>query len=155
MRLSLRPVRSEDEEFLFYLYADTRREEMAAWGWNSIQQNAFLQMQFRAQRQGYAADYPDADHHLILLDDEPIGRLFVHRGAHNVHLVDISILSEHLNCGVGTDLLRDLIGECRASAKPLILQVAKANRALHLYQRLGFSTNAEDEIFYKMSYRPD
>ena len=32
MRLLLRQATSEDEEFLFDVYASTRREEIAAWG---------------------------------------------------------------------------------------------------------------------------
>jgi ribosomal protein S18 acetylase RimI-like enzyme len=153
-RLCLRPVRSEDDEFLYLLYADTRGQEMAAWGWDSIQQNAFLQMQFRAQRQGYAADYPDADHQLVCSEGQPIGRLIVHRCEHKAHLVDIAILTDHRNRGVGSELLRGLIAECQASGKLLTLQVDKVNRAIRLYQRLGFSTNAEDALFYKMSCAP-
>jgi ribosomal protein S18 acetylase RimI-like enzyme len=108
-------------------------------------------MQFRAQRQGYAADYPDADHQLVCFEGQPIGRLIVHRCEHEVHLVDIAILTDHRNRGVGSELLRGLIAECQASGKLLTLQVDKVNPAIRLYRRLGFSTNAEDELFYKMS----
>lgn len=150
MRLSLRTVRNQDEDFLFRLYASTRQEEISAWGWDATQQNAFLRMQFRAQRQGYAADYAGADHQVILADDEPVGRLMVHRTEKEVRLVDIAVLSEYRNRGLGAALIRDLMAECQASRKPLRLQVAKGNRAARLYERLGFLQTGEDEIYYHM-----
>lgn len=154
MHLSLRTARSEDEAFLYRLYASTRMQEMAAWGWDPAQQDAFLRMQFRAQRQGYASEYPDADHRVILADQEPVGRLLVHRTGKEIRLVDIAILSEHRNRGIGTALLQNLIGECQTSGALLHLQVAKGNPAIHLYQRMGFSKNGEDEMSYGMVFDP-
>jgi len=155
MHLSLRTARSEDDDFLYRLYASTRQEELALCGWDAAQQSAFLGMQFRAQRHGYAADYPDADHRLILADGEPVGRLIVHKTETDVRLVDIAVLSDYRGRGLGTGVLRDLLAECQASGKPLHLQVAKGNRAIHLYQRLGFSMNGEDELFYRMRWDRD
>jgi ribosomal protein S18 acetylase RimI-like enzyme len=154
MRLCLRPVRSEDDDFLFRLYTSTRQAEMSAWGWDAAQQKAFLQMQFRAQRQGYACDFPDADHRVILVDDDPVGRLIVHRTEKDIRLVDIAVLSEYRNRGAGTAVIRDLLVECQTSGKTLRLQVAKGNPAIHLYRRLGFSEDGQDEIFYRMSSNP-
>ncbi len=154
MHLSLRSVRSEDEDFLFRLYASTRQEEMSAWGWDAAQQAAFLQMQFRAQRQGYAADYAGADHRVILADDQPVGRLMVHRAEKEVRLVDISVLPEYRNRGLGAALIRDLMAECQASRKPLCLQVAKGSRAARLYERLGLLRTGEDEICDHMGWNP-
>jgi hypothetical protein len=48
----------------------------------------------------------------------------------------------------------ELIAECQASGKPLRLQVTKENRAIHLYERLGFSKTGEDELHYRMSWEP-
>jgi ribosomal protein S18 acetylase RimI-like enzyme len=154
MRLSLRPARNDDEDFLYRLYAGTRQEEVAAWGWNPGQQDAFLRMQFRAQRQGYAAEFPAADHQVIMADQEPVGRLIVHRTEKDVRLVDIAVLSEYRNLGMGTALLRDLVAECRASGASLRLQVAKGNRAIRLYERLGLRTESETEMYYQMSWDP-
>jgi ribosomal protein S18 acetylase RimI-like enzyme len=154
MHLALRSVRSEDDDFLFRLYASTRQEEMSAWGWDAAQQNAFLRMQLRAQRQGYAADYPEADHQVILADDQPVGRLMVNRTEKEVILVDIAVLSEHRNRGLGAALIHDLMADCQASRKPLRLQVAKGNRAARLYKRLGFTTTGEDDIYCHMWWDP-
>src|SRR5689334_12600699 len=91
-RLTLRPVDADDETFLYEVFASTRAEEMALTGWPPAQQEAFLRPQFRAQREHYSAEFPRADHAIILVDDRPIGRLFVSRNSQAIDLVDISLL---------------------------------------------------------------
>jgi ribosomal protein S18 acetylase RimI-like enzyme len=154
MGLSLRPVTIQDEEFLFRLYASTRQKEVSAWGWDAAQQHAFLRMQFVAQRRGYEADYAAAEHRLILADGEPIGRIFVHRTEREIRLVDIAVLPEFQSRGAGAAFIRNLIAESQASGRPLRLQVARGNRAIQLYQRLGFSKTGEDDVYFQMEWKP-
>ena len=73
MNPDLQPVRPEDEPFLFELYASTRGDEMALVGWDKAQQEAFLRMQFNAQRSSYAMQFPNADYRIIAHDgvEEP------------------------------------------------------------------------------------
>ena len=52
------------------------------------------------------------------------------------------------------DLLRDLIQKCARKRVPLRLQVLKANPALRLYQRLGFATTGEDQMYIQMERQP-
>ena len=139
---------------MFRLYASTRQEEVAAWGWNAAQQSAFLRMQFAAQQRSYAAGYPDADHCLILWLDEPVGRLIVSRTEQEIRLVDIALLPEYRNRGIGTCLVRELAKESQASRTPLRLQVLKGNKAFRLYSRLGFSISSEDELYFQMEWNP-
>jgi ribosomal protein S18 acetylase RimI-like enzyme len=98
-------------------------------------------MQFQAQCRGYAAEYPDAEPRIILADDEPVGRILVHRTEGAMRLVDIAILPEQRNRGVGTTFLRDLIAESESTGRPLKLQVAKGNRAARLYERVQPNAN--------------
>ena len=44
MPVTLRPLHADDELFLFALYCSTRADEIAAWGWEPAQREAFLQM---------------------------------------------------------------------------------------------------------------
>ncbi len=155
MCITLQPVVPENDEFLFRVYAATRQQEMAAWGWDQAQQDAFLRLQFRAQQGSYRAAFPGAEHRLILQDGEAVGRILVHRTEHEIRLVDIALLPEHRNCGIGTRLIRDLIEESRSSRRPLRLQVATSNRAAaRLYERLGFSLTGENEMYYQMEWNP-
>jgi len=47
--IDLRAATASDEPFLFALYASTREHELAAWGWEPAQRDAFLRMQWMAQ----------------------------------------------------------------------------------------------------------
>ena len=154
MTISLRPFRPDDQEFLYQLYASTRLHEIAGFGWPAAQQEMFLRMQFNAQKRWYEMAYPGAEYTVILRDEQPVGRMIVLRGAQEFHLIDIALLPEHRGCGIGTALVAGLIAESRRAAVPLALQVLKTNRAVHLYQRLGFIRSGEDEMYYQMRANP-
>jgi ribosomal protein S18 acetylase RimI-like enzyme len=154
MRVSLRSVTPGDAEFLYEVYASTRTEELAGWGWEPGQWEPFLRSQFEARRRGYLAAFPRADDRVILRDDVPVGRLLVSRAGDHIRLVDIALLPLHRQQGIGTRLLQDLIEESRRSARPLRLQVARDGRAAGLYARLGFSIVGEDAIYQEMERSP-
>jgi ribosomal protein S18 acetylase RimI-like enzyme len=141
---------SEHQDFLFRLYADTRREEISSFGWPSAQQEVFLRMQFNAQQSWYGMAYPEAEHQLILVDGQPAGRILIFREAGANRLVDIALLSGFRGQGMGTQLLRDLIDNSARAGVPVRLQVLKSNPARRLYQRLGFIETGEDEMYYQM-----
>ena len=160
MTISLRPSRPEDQDFLFQLYSSTRLQEIAAFGWPAAQQEMFFRMQFTAQQRWYEATYGQSDHQIVEQDGEPIGRLMVFREnalqeKGPVLLVDISLLTEHRGQGIGGELLRDLIQQCRRDNVPLKLQVLKTNPALRLYERLGFLRTGEDQMYIQMEIRPE
>lgn len=133
--VSLRPATVADDSFLLALYASTRSEEFAGVGWNEQQTQAFLQMQFEAQRRCY----PEADNRIILLHERAVGRIMVDRSEEAMLLVDISLLPEFRNAGIGTRLLRDLLNEATVAATPVRLHVLASNAARRLYERLGFT----------------
>ena len=89
---------------------------------------------------------------VVLMDGEPGGRLYVHRGESEIRIVDIALLPEHRGDGIGTALLRDLLNEADAAGKRLTIHVERMNPALRLYDRLGF-TVAEDKGAYLLLER--
>lgn len=151
----LRPSSPADHEFLFRLYADTRWAEIAPLGWNKAQQEAFLRMQFNAQQRWYETVYAGADQQIVMLDDQPAGRLLIHQATHAATLVDISLLSQYRGRGLGTILLNELLEQCRRSSLPLRLQVLRTNPAQRLYARLGFRGIGEDQLYLQMEWQPD
>jgi ribosomal protein S18 acetylase RimI-like enzyme len=151
----LLPVRPEDEEFVYRVYASTRADEIAVLGWNAAQQHAFLRMQYTSQKRWYEMAYPDAEHSLILRDEQPVGHIIVQRSPQALRLVDIALLAEHRGCGIGGQLLDELIAEARRGAVHVELQVMKTNRAARLYERLGFVRTGEDDMYYQMRRDPE
>ena len=144
----LRTATPEDEAFLFELYSSTRAEEMAAWGWPAPQREMFLKMQYAAQSQAFRSTFPQADHHIILHGERPIGRLFIDRCGLHLTLVDIALLPEYRRQGIGTALLRDLQEEAARVGKAVRLHVFKTNPAARLYERLGFQRIGEDGVTF-------
>jgi ribosomal protein S18 acetylase RimI-like enzyme len=154
MKPELRPSLADDGEFLFRLYASTRADEVAAFGWPAAQEDAFLRMQFNMQRRWYETVYSQAEHAIIELQRQPIGRMIVLRGQNSWQLIDISLLPEFRGQGIGGELIRALIQECAQYGAALQLQVLRNNPAIRLYSRLGFTTTAEDKIYLQMELRP-
>lgn len=155
MKIGLRPAGPDDEEFLYRVYASTRAEEVAAWGWNQAQQEAFLKMQFKAQQQAYKWQFPTAEHSIILFDEVKVGRLIVVQTDQEIRLTDIALLPEHRNAGAGTFFVKDLQAQARAAGLPLRLRVAKTNvAARRLYESLNFSVTGESDTHFTMEWLP-
>ena len=152
--VSLRPIQAADEEFLRLVYAGVRAEELALTNWDDAQKQAFLRMQFDAQQRFYFEHFPDAQFQVIQLGDQPVGRLYVDRSAADIHIIDIALLPEHRNAGIGGLLLRGLLEEAAAAGKPVRIHVERFNSALRLYLRLGFTPIQERGLYLEMECRP-
>jgi ribosomal protein S18 acetylase RimI-like enzyme len=151
MPISLRNATPAEDAFLFTVFASTRAEEFALVDWTAEQKQAFLQMQFRAQQQQYAYVYPHAAAQIIEVDGVPAGQWLVDRTASSTRLVDIAILPQFQNRGIGTSLLKTL----QAENKKITLHVIRTSPAALLYQRLGFVFVAEDTFHSQMEWTPE
>lgn len=152
--ITLRKINPADEIFLRAVYASTRAEELALVDWADAQKEAFLQMQFNAQRSHYETHYPGADFLVILRDDEAVGRLYLGRLSAEFRIIDIALLPQFRAQGIGSKLLNDIIAEAKAAGKPVTIHVERFNRALRLYQRLGFAVVEEGPIYLLMRKEP-
>jgi len=153
-QITLRDATPEDMPFLGRLYCNSRQQEVESWGWPAQQQEAFLRMQFEAQHRSYRAAFPDATHNIICKENAPIGRILVNREPVALHLVDIALLAEHRNCGIGSELLRRMQQACEVQSLTLRLQVLQGNPAIRLYRRLGFVLSSADQIYVDMDWVP-
>ncbi len=132
----------------------TRLEELASLPWDEAQRQAFLTMQFAAQRHHYHTQYNDASFEVILCDGEPSGRLYVARWPEEIRIIDIALAPAYRGRGVGTALITSLLGEATRARKRVRLHVEPTNRALRLYQRLGFGVVAEHGLYLFMEWAP-
>jgi ribosomal protein S18 acetylase RimI-like enzyme len=151
-RISLRAAGAEDRGFLLRLYAGTREEEMAAWGWSAAQREAFVEMQFTARERSYEVLYPRAERQIVLLGNAPVGAMIVCREPAGMRLVDIAMLPDQRNRGLGASLIGGLIAEAARAGAPLKLSVMRGNRTIRLYERLGFVRTGEDEMYIQMEH---
>jgi len=153
-RITLREAAPDDAQFLARLYRDTRRQEVAAWGWPPEQQEWFLCMQFDAQRRSYLAAYPHAVDQIVCLEGAAVGRMLVAEEPAATHLVDVALLEEQRNMGIGSGLVLELLRQCESQKRPVRLQVLQGNRAIRLYQRLGFVQTSVDLMYIQMEWLP-
>lgn len=153
--VTLRPIISEDDLFLYEVYASTRREEVAAWGWDEAQQEVFLKMQLRGRDQSYRLQEQQLEDQIILFEDRHAGRLIVSRAGSWIRLVDITLLPQYRGRGIGTFLIEQLCGKAAECGGIVQLEVSKVNTAAaRLYRRLEFAPTGENELYMQMEWRP-
>lgn len=154
--VELRPVTKNDDQFLLSVYASTREEELAQATWAEGQREAFLRWQFDLQRREYDSRFPDADYHVVLVDGSPAGRIWIGSDDKQIRLLDIALLPEFQNRGVGTALLRRLMNEAREAGKVLRHMVFVLNNDAHrFYERLGFTMIDDLGAYKHMEWKPE
>jgi len=141
--------------FLRGLYASTRAEEMAMVPWSEAEKVAFLEMQFNAQHRYYQEHYGDSAFDLILVDGEPAGRLYVQRKPEEMVLIDIALMPQFRQRGIGGVLLEALLEEASATARPIRLHVEHENPARAWYARLGFRDVEDRGVYIFMEWQPE
>lgn len=152
--ISLKKVSAVDREFLCAVYSSTRADELATTNWTHAQKAAFCHQQFEAQDVHYLTHYPNATRDLILLDGEPVGRLYVDRWPSEIRIMEITLLPASRGRGIGGKLLADLQSEARAANKLLSIHVERFNPALSLYSRLGFTVAEDKGVYLLLHWQP-
>jgi ribosomal protein S18 acetylase RimI-like enzyme len=150
----LRPVAAGDRAFLVGLYKSVREPELAHVPWDDATRRAFIEQQFAAQDAHYREHYPGATLDIVEVDGEPAGRLYVHRGARDIRIMDIALAPAYRGRGIGSGLLRSLIIEAQASARKLSIHVESNNPARGLYERLGFRVAGEHGVYLLLERAP-
>jgi hypothetical protein len=151
--VELRPAGSEDEAFLLRLYESTRAAELALVPWEEAQRELFVRLQSVAQRAHYQAEYPTAEQLLILLDGEPVGRLYAHRRETEIRLLDFSLLQEYHTSAAGPQLIRNLMDEAAATDKAVTIHLQPGDALQELFEQLGFKPAAENGAHILFEWR--
>jgi GNAT superfamily N-acetyltransferase len=75
-------------------------------------------MQFDVQHVQHQEHYAGAPFDVILVGGQPAGRLYLHRRDNEIRIIDIALLPEFCNRGIGTTLLHRLQSEAAAAGGP-------------------------------------
>jgi GNAT superfamily N-acetyltransferase len=152
--VAVRPATDDDRDLLLRVYASTRADELDLVDWPAATKRSFVEIQFAAQDAHYRERYQGATFDLVVVRGRPCGRMYVDRRPTGIRLVDIALLPERRNAGVGSLLLRRLMDEAAGSGRTLSLHVEIGNPAHRLYTRLGFVPVAHDGIRLRMEWTP-
>ena len=152
--VSLRPASPDDNELLFKIFVGARFNEFSLLDLGQAQKHTLIKMQFDAQSYQYSESHPGAESRIISWNHLPVGRMLVDRGERETTLVDIALLPEYRNHGIGTLLIQRLLVEAAEANKQVRLHVLKSNPAQHLYERLGFFRAGGDAMYFEMLCKP-
>jgi GNAT superfamily N-acetyltransferase len=152
--ITVRPVTPDDEELLLKIYQSSRGDDLRGLGWDEDRISEFLGMQYEAQQHFHQNEYKRANDEIILLAGEPAGRLIVERREYEIRCIDVALLPERRNSGIGAFLIRKLQDEARRESKPLRLQVIRFSRAVNLFERSGFVRTSETGTHFQMEWTP-
>lgn len=151
---TLRRAEARDAEFRFHLFQCTRPELAALPLPNGGAAN-LLRIQYQAQQVDYAAHYPNLNTYLILCHDSPAGLVSIADKSGAFYLVDIALVPEHRNKGIGTAVLLSLQSEAIRTNRPIRLTVSRDNPlAERLYTRLGFNVLRTTPLHLQLAWHP-
>jgi ribosomal protein S18 acetylase RimI-like enzyme len=153
-KLTQTPACRLDDEFLARLHANVREAELSAAGLSESKKSQLLEIQFGAQTRHLKSYFPNAVDRIIRVDGRPIGRLVVDHKAGEYRVVDMALLTGEHNKGYGAAMIRGLQAEASDENACIRLAVVKTNRAVRLYQRLGFQFTSDTVTHWEMEWSP-
>lgn len=151
--IGLRPAMATDQTFLQRLYASSRPPSRLH-GCDGAAAALLLRTRFLAQQTHFLQLYPDAEITIIVENDEPIGRLYVHYSESEMRLLDLSLLPEYRGRGIGKGLLRGLQAYGERLSLPVRLQVPLGNPCQRLCQRCDFLFTGIDGGYASLEWWP-
>jgi GNAT superfamily N-acetyltransferase len=151
----LRPAGDGDEGFIYDVFCTTWEDEVASLPNPALAQHV-LRIQYTAQERRFHHRYPGFVRYIVMLDDEPIGRMYLLHTERTIHLIDTTLLPEHRGQGLGTHLAERVLEEAAAAGKTVNLRCARRNhRALALYASLDFKLQTMDDLDCHLEWRPE
>ena len=149
MSVQLRPETADDDAFLRRLISETIALELGADRWPEPVRTQLLAIQYRNRRMGPRAGFPEGQSFVIQWNDVSAGWTFFVLTQTQLHIVEIMVLPEYRGQGIGTEAIRQVLGQ--SQGKPVRLTVNVLNSgAVRLYERLGFRRVGGDGIQHEM-----
>ncbi|MDZ5697896.1 GNAT family N-acetyltransferase [Chelativorans sp. M5D2P16] len=127
-RFELRPARRDEFAFAESIYIDVMRPLLLGLNsWNEAARRGALRRSFKA-----------SDTSIITLNGMDIGWMQVSERDTDYNIAQIHLLKEYCGRGIGTQLINALLERARREGKTVSLSAVRTNRAIRLYERLGF-----------------
>jgi ribosomal protein S18 acetylase RimI-like enzyme len=145
---ALRPALPADADFEHLLYASTR-DDLRPLGPEVF--DGLVGMHFRAQSMSIRLEHPQAERKIVMVQDAPVGRLIIDASGNHIEVIDVALLPEYRNGGLGTSLLNSVLAQADRLGRAIRLHVEKQSRAVRLYERLGFVICGDSGMYLAMS----
>lgn len=152
--LSLRAMRSSDSIFMESLYRTTR-DDLRMLDAEEDFIDEFIDLQRRAQTQGYGDMFPNAMYFVVEYHSERIGRVVLDFGQNEIRVVDIAMIPAARGKGYGGQVLQVVQMAAGKVMAPVALTVRFDHlRAKQLYARLGFAVEEAQIPYERMVWYP-
>jgi ribosomal protein S18 acetylase RimI-like enzyme len=102
------------------------------------------------QNDSFNNKWGNIKYEIVIFNDLKIGALSKIYIEKTLFLSEIIISPDFQNQGHGTNLLKMIIKESTDKNLKLELQILKMNKAINLYEKLGFVKHQETDTHYKM-----
>jgi len=142
-RVALRPALNQELEYCRRLYFSETE-------W-IIEE---LRLDRTAQEIAFQQQWNPAQVDIILLDEAPVGWLQTIARDDELFVAQIFVECPFQRWGIGTEVMKRVIGEAARSNQTVRLNVVKINPARLLYERLGFRITGEDDRKVNMKLLP-
>jgi ribosomal protein S18 acetylase RimI-like enzyme len=153
MTVTTRPEEpGADEPFLRGLIVQNLALELHAHLWPEPVREQLLGIQYQGRRNTAPSAYPAGQSRIILADGVSVGWLYTAELEDAVYIAEILILAEFRGKGIGSEVLRDVIGAARQKVVRLTVNSLSA-AAVRFYERLGFRRVWSDEVNMVMECR--
>jgi ribosomal protein S18 acetylase RimI-like enzyme len=144
MQIALRPAGAQDFEYCKRLYFAGMKTIIAE-----------LNLDMAAQAVSFSEQWALEQVRIIDVDDSNAGWLQSEMRDDEMFIAQLFVDGPFQRQGIGTHVMKSLIGEAARLNQPVRLAVVKINPALRLYERLGFHTTHEDDRKFYMKRDPD
>jgi GNAT superfamily N-acetyltransferase len=144
MQIALRPAGTQDFEYCQRLYFAGMKTIIAE-----------LNLDMAAQAVSFRERWTLEQVRIITVDGADAGWLQSAMRDGGLFVAQLFVDSPFQRQGIGTEVMKRLIGEATRLNQPVRLAVVKINTALRLYERLGFHTTHEDDRKFYMKRDPD
>jgi GNAT superfamily N-acetyltransferase len=144
MPFTLRPAACDDLAFASGIYLETMRYVT----------DRLPDFDEATHMAGFADRFRPEEVRIVVQDGKDVGWLQVSETDDEIFLKQVFLQPESQGRGIGSGLVMDLIERGRRVGKPVRLGVVKINRAVRLYERLGFGIVSEDHLKFYMERSP-
>ena len=142
--VTFRPASVEDFEYCKRLYFEGMQRIIDE-----------LKLDPIAQAASFGQQWEHAQVRILMKGGQDVGWMQTFPREDGLFLAQLYIDGAFQGRGIGTQAMHHLIGEAAAAGQAVCLDVVKINRALRLYERLGFRITGEEERKFYMRRDPD
>jgi ribosomal protein S18 acetylase RimI-like enzyme len=146
MDLTTRPARKSDTGFAREVHHRAYREvvERQFGPWVEEQQDRYFE-----------GDWTAVAFEIVLCDGLECGYVCIEDRDDDIHVRELVLLPEYQGRGIGSSILRGVMGRARTRRVPVRLGTQHKNRALGLYRRLGFEETGRTETHVLLEWNGD